>query len=380
MVNSDGSELDGYFQYPQIQTAGFFPATKNWRWYSDVENEAPTVALANENESPAGVDTQDTVTLRISVNEKSNVAGADVKFRLEYSESATFAQAGNVLATTTCQDSSVWCYVQGGGVDNALISTSLLTDNDGCSAGAGNGCGTHNASPEYTPGHLHGARQAKEYSFTLKNIAARVNAVYYFRLVDITTETIVPLNDGTETFPSVVSGASSLTFSIAGLPAGTTTAGIVTSATTTATGVDFGELSFNTDSNVAQRITVKTNATQGYQVLKYATQDLLNSYGVEIPSVSSTNQFPAGWTSSCTAAASTGCVGYHTTDAVLNGGSTRFAPEDTYAGLSTSPVEIMYSSVPAGDTADVVYRVRVSEQQPVGEYITDIVYLAVPVF
>jgi hypothetical protein len=76
----------------------------------------------------------------------------------------------------------------------------------------------------------------------------------------------------------------------------------------------------------------------------------------------------------------TGCIGYHTTDSTLSGGSTRFGINDSYAGLSTSPEEVMYSSVPASDTHDIVYRIVVNELQPAGNYETEIVFLGLPAY
>ena len=48
-------------------------------------------------------------------------------------------------------------------------------------------------------------------------------------------------------------------------------------------------------------------------------------------------------------------------------------PLDTYAALHVTPEEIMFSSLPATESHDVVYRVYVTEDQPAGEYETDIV-------
>lgn len=378
MVKSDDSPLDGYLHYPQIRTADFSPATMNWRWYSDVASETPTSPLAAENVTPANVEIDDTLALRVTVRERANIIGSDIKFKLQFSDDISFTNPVDLVASSTCVENSLWCFVDGGGTNNALISSSTLSDADSCVGGSGNGCGTHNASSDYMTGHTHGASQAKEYSFTIKHAAARVNAVYYFRLIDANTDITVPLDSG-KSYPSVQSGNSQLTFSVAGLPSGTTTAGVVTDATTTATSVNFGSMPFNDDQIAAQRITVSTNATEGYQVLQYARQQMLNSYGVAIDDITSTNAAPAGWATACTGATS-GCVGYHTTDATLEGGSARFGPTDTYAALSTVPSEIMYSSIPVGGTEDVIFRVIVDEMQPGGDYETDIVYLAVPVF
>jgi hypothetical protein len=105
----------------------------------------------------------------------------------------------------------------------------------------------------------------------------------------------------------------------------------------------------------------------------------MNDYGTAIPSITGTNAVPVSWAIGCLAS-STGCVGYHTTDATLSGGSTRFAPLDSYAGLESTPREVMYSPIPADDTHDIVYRVRVYGTQPAAIYTTEIVYIAVPAY
>jgi hypothetical protein len=378
IVRDDGSELEGYFNYPQIRTAGFSPAIKNWRWYSDVANETPSSPLAAENVAPANISDDDTLSLRLTVLERSNVNGPDTKFKLQFSDDISFANPVDVVATSSCQENSLWCFTDGGGVDNELITTSVLSDGDGCVASAGSGCGTHNESPLYKTGHLHGASRALEYSFTIEQANARVNAVYYFRLINLLTSEPVELDTGEE-YPTLLSGASELTFSVSGLPAGTTTAGVVTDVTTTPTDVNFGSIPFNEDFVAAQRLSVETNATEGYQVFKYASQDLVNSYGVAINSITSDNASPGSWAVACDVSAA-GCVGYHTTDAVLSGGSTRFGAVDSYAGLSSNPEEIIFNSLPVNDTVDIVFRINVTEAQPAGDYVTDITYLAVPVF
>jgi hypothetical protein len=153
----------------------------------------------------------------------------------------------------------------------------------------------------------------------------------------------------------------------------------VTDATTTPTAISFGSLPINLDQIAAQRISVTTNATEGFQVLKYARQQLINSYGTPINPVTGSNSSPGSWSSVCILG-STSCFGYHTTDATLQGGSTRFAPTDTYSPLNTVAEEIIYSTIPTEETQDIVYRIRVSELQPAGDYDTDIVYIAVPVY
>lgn len=377
-VKSDNTILSNYSAYPQIRTAGFTPETKNWRWYSDVLSETPTNALSNENVAPINVDIDTKLALRISVKEKLNVEGTNVRFKLQYSKDVSFATTTDVEATTTCTGSSEWCYEEGGGIDNGLISTRLLSDADSCVSGVGAGCGSHNFSPNSAYGHVHHGNDTQEYSFIIRSNSPTYNKVYYFRLYDTVNDVPVETDDG-EDYPSLVTKGTNLVLSISGVPSGTSTAGVTTDIATLPQAIGFGKMDFDTDYIAAHRITVTTNAVSGYEVLQYARQQLLDPEGVILPSITSTNLSPGSWSTACQATSS-GCVGYHSTDATLGGGSTRFATNDSYAGLETSPVEIMYSSIPANDTHDIVYRIRVSPKQRAGDYETEIVYLAVPSF
>ena len=375
-VNSDGSPLDSYSNYPQIRTAGFSPATENWRWYNDAENETPVSPLANEDVAPINIANGNAIALRVNVNERRNVVGEDIKYKLQFSEDVAFLNPIDVVATSSCSDRSLWCYDDDVVSDNDVITTKILSGGDVCVSGTGSGCGRHNTGPNPALGHVHFADVTQEYSFTIKHTAARVNAVYYFRLYDVTNNAPVVFNTG-YAYPSLVTEGPTLQLSLAGLPSGTSTAGVITDVSTSPSGIGFGTIALNTEYVAAHRITVETNATEGYQLFKFARQQLQSANGVSIPAVLGTNLLPGSWITACNAS-STGCFGYHATDPTLKNGSTRFAPTDTYAGLETTPVEVMYSSIPTIDTHDIVYRIRVNELQPAGLYETEVVYLAVP--
>lgn len=377
MVRLD-APLDGYFNFPTIRTAGFSPASQNWRWYTDAENETPTTPLAAENVAPASVTNNDTITLRVTVGETKNVTGNGAKFRLQYSEYPDFRSVVDVVGTSTCVENSLWCYAEGPVPDNTNIQNAVLSDGAGCVAGTGSGCGTHNSQPAYVAGHTHGAGLSVEYSFTLRSAAPRVNATYYFRLIDANTDIPVATAVG-ETYPSLVTESSTLSFTLTGLPVGTTTAGVVTTIPTTPATIDFGRLDIGVEQIGAQRVAVETNATEGFQIFKYARNQLLNSQGNQIAPLPASNAAPGSWNTLCDPLVSS-CVGYHTTDATLSGTSTRFAAFDTYAGLSSDLQEIVFSSIPTSTTEDVVYRIVATELQPAGQYETDIVYIAVPVY
>jgi hypothetical protein len=298
---------------------------------------------------------------------------------VQYSEYADFSQGVRTLtSTSTCTENSLWCYYDGAGVDNAIINSSVISDADSCVAGVGAGCGTYNEGTSTVTATLdQTALTSTEYEFTLLHAGARVNRVYYFRLYNLTYDEVVEVAD-TFSYPSLVTEGAALTFAITGISAGTAIAGITTDATTTPTSVNFGLLPFTADIEAAQRVSVNTNATQGYQVLTYADQQLLNSYGEPIPPITGTNATPLGWATACLSNA-TGCFGYHSTDATLSASSGRFAPLDSYAAVDTALKEIIYSSIPISETHDVVYKIKATQNQVAGDYTTSIVYVAVPV-
>ncbi len=374
VVNADGETLDGYENYPQLRTAGFTPVTTNWRWYEDEENETPVTSLASENSAPINVPFTGGVALRVNVDEIKNVDGNNVKFKLQYSEHADFATAYDLVATSTCTASSTWCYVQGGGTDNALISSSTLSQNDLCTSGVGDGCGRHNVSDPFVTGHTHQAGAVSEYAFTIQHAGAKPNTVYYFRLYDTTNSSPVVASSS---YPSLVTQGAELVFTNSGLPSGTSTEGIVTDVSTASTTVSFGSLPFGVDQEAAYRLNIDTNATEGYQVFMLTDQSLINGYGDPIPAVGGTNPSPVSWSTGCSGLPA--CFGYHAGDDSLSGGSARFAPDDSYSAFSTSALEeIAYSSVPTNESHDVVFRVRASEMQEAGEYQTGVTFIVIP--
>ncbi len=378
MVRADGTPIDGYLNYPQIRTAGFSPITKSWRWYDDATSTTPTAALAAQSVAPIEIQNGNTIALRVTVGERKGVPGLNVKFRLEYDEDPNFSNPKTPSATSTCTATSTWCYAAGGGLDNATITAKVLTDADTCTAGVGSGCGKHNSSATFVTGDTHLGGANREYAFYITHAAARVGAVYYFRLYDIyNDQPVVPTASSTS--PSLVAETAKLTLSVGGLSAGTTTSGVVLTATSTSAGVTFGTLPVDQNAYAAQRVSITTNATEGYRVLMYSPQQLLNTYGVAIPAITGTNAVPVGWAVGCQAS-STGCVGYHTTDPTLQNGSTRFAAVDSYAALSATPAEVMYSPIPVNESHDILYRVFVRALQPAGNYETDLVYIAVPTY
>ncbi len=352
----------------------FSPRSQNWRWFSDYASETPVSALAGENIAPSTIGAADTIKLRTTILETADIGFLNTKYKLQYSLTSDFNVATDVVEIGNCTGVSIWCYALGGGLDNATITTKTLTDAESCIASAGNGCGTHNTSGVSASSFNHKRSRAVEYEFTIKNSGAPVNNTYFFRTFDVLHNRAVLLVTG-KSYPSLVTADASMTFIISGLPAGTNTGGVVTNASSTSISVNFGSLPFGSAVAVAQRATVTTNAASGYTIFVFQTQGLLGP--IEIPPIPYTNASPGPWG----VGAATGAYGYHSTDATLSGGSTRFAVDNTYSKLESAAREVVYSSGPVtGEINDLVFKTEVTQMQPAGAYVGYITYIVVPVF
>lgn len=376
MVEYNGTPLSAYSFHPTLITSGFLVETQNWRWYDDENNETPLTALASENVAPSNIAFDNTLKLRVTALESGGGRGANVKFKLQFSEVSDFSSGVvDVEELGSCSTTSLWCYDDGGGLDNATSSSKVLSDSDSCSAGVGDGCGTHNESGTSLSTFIQEPNTATEYEFTIRHAGARVNVVYFFRLYDVVNDVAV---DTGGTYPSLTTEGAALSFSVSGLSTGSVTEGVTTDVTTTATAVPFGALAAATETEAAQRLTVTTNATAGYRIFAFARQGLLSG-ATEIAPVTGTNAAPSAWGTGCTGV---GCYGYHAGDDVLGSGTTaRFSPNDTYAQFTSSLAEVAYSATPvSSETTDIVYKVEIDIEQPGGQYSTNVVFIAVPVF
>ncbi len=351
---------------------GFEPRSQNWRWYDDENNETPTVALAGENITPSDVANNNTIKLRLTLGDQTGVAGTDTKIKLQFSEYSDFSQdVYDVVEGWNCQGNSFFCYGDGVDADNDLMTTLLLTDSTATS--------THNESGTSTTSFDLRGGEASEIEFTIKTDGPRVNTTYYFRAYNASTSEPILLGEG-ESYPSIITAGSNLSFTISGISSGEVTEGITTDIDTTANTIPFGELSFGEETEAAQRLDITTNATEGYQIFVFERQQLTHPSGNQIDPITTTNPAPGTWAAGCSALA-TGCYGYHTGDDSLAAGSARFAPDNTYAQFDSIPREVAYSAIPTdGDVVDMIYKIEVQEGQVGGLYESNIAYIIVPVF
>jgi len=218
MVEHDGTLLDGYEVYPVVRTASYTPVITNWRWYDDEGSLTPVSPLAGEKVAPSVVENGEVLKLRVGVTEVEGAPGENIKFNLQYSEYPDFREGVTLTATSSCEGNSLWCYADGAGEDGAALDTAVLSGGDVCVGGVGVGCGSVNEAQGVSSIYNQPVYSTSEHEFTLRHDGARVNTVYYFRLVNATNGIGLTASSS---FPSLSTEGAILTFTISGIAADT---------------------------------------------------------------------------------------------------------------------------------------------------------------
>ncbi|MEA3355661.1 MAG: hypothetical protein U9Q63_04245 [Patescibacteria group bacterium] len=187
-----------------------------------------------------------------------------------------------------------------------------------------------------------------------------------------------------------------ISFSIAGVGIGTTACGVPTDVTSTALTVPFGTLVLNTFKDLAQKLTVSTNADGGYAVTS-SEDDELGKDGATSPAIADTdcdgedctissdtewntasdNGFGYSLDNSVGTGATAPIIAFEYDDGALNFSARPFA---NIAG-SDSPIEI-FSSTDVADTQNIYacYRLSIGATQEAGDYENQIIYTATATF
>lgn len=179
----------------------------------------------------------------------------------------------------------------------------------------------------------------------------------------------------------IMTAYPSLTFSVAGVAANTTTNGVTTSVTSQADKLDFGSLIVSTPKYIAHQLSVTTNAASGYTVSLKMNSTLQGNYPANI-----IEEFPATWNSpqawteptGTTANVNTGWFGANTSDTRVSGwasGSGLFGP----VGTTSHPV-MNSTGIDGGSSIYVTYVIEVNRYQPTDTYAGTLVYNILPVY
>jgi hypothetical protein len=178
---------------------------------------------------------------------------------------------------------------------------------------------------------------------------------------------------------SATTTAPDLTIVFAGVSSGTTVGGVTTTTTSLTNSIAFGSLTINSAKTAAHQVTVSTNATSGYASTVLQNNALQTTGGANsIPPISGTNGSPSAWVGGF----STGAFGYHTTDSLLCTGTTgRFSSNDTYAQLTTTPLEVACNTGPVtNDITYLIFKIEIGSLQPNGSYQNTVTYITTAQF
>jgi hypothetical protein len=183
-----------------------------------------------------------------------------------------------------------------------------------------------------------------------------------------------------------------LTFGVAAVNAGTTINGQVTTATSTATSTPFGTLAPDTDVIVGQRLSVSTNASDGFVVTVQQDDEMTSAAGSNINSFNNAANdsgtiVPEAWSNPAGTLGSDntyGHMGLTSDDGVIGGIDFTGAK---FAGLSgTNALAVMSHNGPANSattgigTTDIAYRARISALQEAGDYTSTLTYICTPTY
>jgi hypothetical protein len=184
------------------------------------------------------------------------------------------------------------------------------------------------------------------------------------------------------------------TFAVGGVAGGTTINGDTTTGTTSTTSIPFGKLVGGSATTTAQRLTVNTNASNGYVITVQTDGPLESTTGGVIDGFANGGDIdtPVTWASSPVGAdvndATTwGHWGFTTDDATTTRGAGDEFDSQEYAAASTSPRVVMSHDGPTNGTGTGVgttlvgYKVEISNLQEAGDdYSTTLTYIATPTF
>jgi len=189
----------------------FTPESQDWRWYDAEDTTDPANSngtdtasgdsIANENTTNGStriIYNENNLKLRFRITETLNVAQDNVRFRLQYSTSSTFASAVEYVAETGAV-AQLWQYYDGAGVDDATIGAARLSGSPSL--------GTHNESGTAASTFDFPASGNYEFEFTINNNSAPADTTFYFRAYDTVNDKAVPLGSG-KTYPYLTTAAS----------------------------------------------------------------------------------------------------------------------------------------------------------------------------
>jgi hypothetical protein len=181
-------------------------------------------------------------------------------------------------------------------------------------------------------------------------------------------------------------------FRVFGLATSTTVNATSTTGSTTATAINFDVVSANVIETLGQRLTVATNARNGFVVTVEQDSNLESSTGADIDGFANgayTN-VPTAWSAPSNTLLNENTYGHWgltSNDSDLNGGEFTTGGGNRWVAASTTPRAIFSHNGPADGTSqdygevEVAYQIQITALQEAGDdYNTTLTYIATPTF
>lgn len=321
----------------------------------------------------------------------TNIVSAFGTIRLSFDPSNTSPSGASAFTQAYSTATSSDFLIDAGGTPYTVVNS--------CTAGneATTSVAYNNGTNEYIEFGLCSGAAAIPATTTVKIFMARASELFFNPVTEqsyvirlsgtggLTGDTRVAIiNDVTVT----ASVDTSFTFQVFGTNAGTSVIGTTTTATTTATSIPFGTLPLTRAVTGTQRLSVATNASNGFVVTVYEDQPLTSDAGdiIYLFNNGATSSVPTQWlapSSTITQYNTYGHFGVTTDDDYL---SDQFAGGTKYVGSIITPQIIFEQNGPAdGVTTDigsttVGYTVQIGPLQAAGDYTNTLRYVATPTF
>jgi hypothetical protein len=177
----------------------------------------------------------------------------------------------------------------------------------------------------------------------------------------------------------------SLVFSVSGMPAGTTENGITSTFTANATNLQFQDLQVGSVIYLMQKLSITTNAPDGYTIYVETVGSIQSSDGFRIFSpfgaTDATWSTPKPWMTptGIITDSNSGWIGANTSDTRVSGWG---SATGDFGPVSSIPHPVAYSSGPdrGGSTIYVTYAMGVNSLQAAEDYNGSLIYFVQPIY
>ena len=180
MVREDGTTLDDYTNFPEIDAAGPSLAQEDYRWFANLDSTAPGSALAGENTLFTATEHVGAYRLRMNVEVPNSalIAGAQ-SFKLQYATSTPgpWSDVGAVGS-----NSDWWGFDNPSPADGSLMTTVLASSTVAATY--------EEFNPSVPNPNPVGAGDRAEWDWVLQPALVDSETTYYFRMVRAGGETL----------------------------------------------------------------------------------------------------------------------------------------------------------------------------------------------